>query len=67
MSGRQGRPADVIANVVHKEPIAVIVMGMTCRTAVSGFFIGSAAETVLSQMNCSVPAVKPGGFTTRSR
>jgi len=56
MSGRQGRPADVIANVVRKERIEVIVMGMTCRTAVSGFFIGSAAETAFSQVNCPVPA-----------
>ena len=60
----KGRPADVIASLVRKEHIEVIVMGTTCRTGVSGFLIGSTAETVLSQVNCSVLAVKPSGFIT---
>jgi nucleotide-binding universal stress UspA family protein len=60
----KGQPADVVTNLVRKERIEVIVMGTTCRTGVGGFLIGSTAEAVLSQVNCSVLTVKPSGFVT---
>ena len=60
----KGQPADVITSLVRKERIEVIVMGTTCRTGVNGFLIGSTAETVLSQVDCSVLTVKPSGFVS---
>lgn len=42
----------------------VLVMGTVARTGVPGFVMGNTAETILSQINCSVLAVKPPGFKT---
>jgi nucleotide-binding universal stress UspA family protein len=42
----------------------LIVMGTVARTGISGFFIGNTAETILSQIDCSVLAIKPPGFVT---
>jgi nucleotide-binding universal stress UspA family protein len=34
------------------------------RTGLPGFFIGNTAETIISQLDCSLLAVKPPGFKT---
>jgi universal stress protein E len=41
-----------------------VVMGTVARTGVPGFIMGNTAETILSQIDCSVLAIKPPGFTT---
>ena len=60
----QGRAGTVISRVVQEEKIDLLVMGTVCRTGVGGFFIGNTAETVLSQVDCSVLSVKPEQFVT---
>jgi nucleotide-binding universal stress UspA family protein len=45
----------------------VIIMGTVARTGVPGFIMGNTAETILSQIECSVLAVKPPGFETPVR
>jgi hypothetical protein len=42
----------------------LLVMGTVCRTGAAGFLIGNTAETVLSDVTCSVLAMKPAGFVT---
>jgi nucleotide-binding universal stress UspA family protein len=42
----------------------LIVMGTVARTGVPGFIIGNTAETILSQIDISVLAIKPPGFVT---
>lgn len=42
----------------------VILMGTVARTGISGFVMGNTAETILSQIDCSVLAIKPPGFET---
>lgn len=42
----------------------LVVMGTVARTGVSGWLIGNTAETILDQLECSVLAVKPPGFTS---
>ncbi len=42
----------------------LIVMGTVARTGVPGFIMGNTAETILNQIDCSVLAIKPPGFTT---
>ena len=42
----------------------LVVMGTVARTGVPGFIMGNTAETILSQIDCSVLAIKPPGFTT---
>ncbi len=45
----------------------IVVMGTVARTGISGFIIGNTAEAILSQIECSVVAVKPSGFVTPVR
>jgi nucleotide-binding universal stress UspA family protein len=42
----------------------IIVMGTVARTGIPGFFMGNTAESILSQIDCSVLAIKPDGFKT---
>lgn len=42
----------------------LVVMGTVARTGISGVLIGNTAENVLSQLKCSVLAVKPKNFTS---
>ena len=39
-------------------------MGTVARTGIPGLLIGNTAESVLSQVGCSVIAVKPDGFVS---
>lgn len=40
----------------------LVVMGTVARTGIAGVIMGNTAEAVLSQINCSVLAIKPDGF-----
>jgi nucleotide-binding universal stress UspA family protein len=55
-------PGLAIPELAAGQHIELIVMGTVCRTGLPGLFIGSTAENVLSQVDCSVLAVKPEGF-----
>ncbi|NIQ99686.1 MAG: universal stress protein, partial [Gemmatimonadales bacterium] len=44
--------------------VELIVMGALRRGGLQGLFIGSTAERVLQQVDCSVLVVRPGGFQT---
>ena len=39
-------------------------MGTVARTGIAGFFVGSAAEGILNQIDCSVLTVRPPGFVS---
>jgi nucleotide-binding universal stress UspA family protein len=58
----QGRPGEVIPELVEREKADLLVMGTVCRTGIPGFFIGNTAEMTLSQVDCSVLTVKPRDF-----
>jgi nucleotide-binding universal stress UspA family protein len=60
----QGTPADVIRHVVQEVEADLLVMGTVCRTSVAGFLIGNTAETVVSDVDCSLLALKPDGFVS---
>ena len=53
-----------IPNLAKRIDADIIVMGTVARTSIPGFFMGNTAESILSQINCSVLAVKPSGFKT---
>ena len=42
----------------------LVVMGTVGRTGIPGFIVGNTAETILTQIDCSVLAIKPPGFIT---
>ncbi|MCG8559717.1 MAG: universal stress protein [Hyphomicrobiales bacterium] len=60
----KGEPRDVIPDFADQQRIELIVMGTVGRTGIRGLFIGNTAEAILSQVQCSVLAVKPPGFET---
>lgn len=63
-SPRTCEPHWAILEVVDKLNVDLIVMGTVCRTGISGYFIGNAAEAVLSLVKCGVFTVKPNGFVS---
>jgi nucleotide-binding universal stress UspA family protein len=42
----------------------LVIMGTVGRTGIPGFIMGNTAETILTQIDCSVLAIKPPGFQT---
>lgn len=60
----KGDPKQKIAEMASNLKADIVVMGTVARTGISGFIIGNTAEAVLSQLDCSVVAVKPLGFVT---
>jgi len=58
----QGEAADAIPQQTERLGIDLVVMGTVARTGIAGFFIGNTAESIISQLDCSLLAVKPEGF-----
>ncbi len=61
---RQGSARKEIPALAGEIGADLVVMGTVARTGIPGFIIGNTAEAILSQIDCSVLAVKPEGFTT---
>jgi nucleotide-binding universal stress UspA family protein len=60
----KGQPRKEIPALAKQIEADLIVMGTVARTGVPGFIIGNTAEAILSQIECSVLALKPPGFVT---
>ena len=60
----KGGPRKEIPALAKQIEADLVVMGTVARTGIPGFFMGNTAETILNQINCSVLAIKPPGFTT---
>ena len=60
----KGLPQKEIPALVNELGVDLVVMGTVARTGIPGFFIGNTAETILSQIKCSVLAVKPADFVS---
>ena len=58
----QGEASDVIPQLAGRLGIDLVVMGTVARTGIAGFFIGNTAEGIITQLDCSLLAVKPEGF-----
>lgn len=61
VKGRARKENPMLAKQIEAD---LVVMGTVARTGVPGFIMGNTAETILNQIDCSVLAVKPPGFTT---
>jgi nucleotide-binding universal stress UspA family protein len=61
VKGRARREIPVLAKMLD---VDLIVMGTVGRSGIPGFFTGNTAESILSQIDCSVLAIKPPGFQT---
>lgn len=60
----RGEAWQAITAVEKAHNIDLIVMGTIDRAGIPGFFIGTTAETVLRQVNCSVLTIKPSQFVS---
>ena len=58
----QGETSTVIDTAIDELEADVLVMGTLARAGVPGLLIGNKAEKILSQISCTVMAVKPDGF-----
>jgi len=58
----EGAAQEKIPQYVNENDIDLIVMGTVCRTGIPGYFIGNTAESILSEVSCSVLTLKPEGF-----
>jgi nucleotide-binding universal stress UspA family protein len=60
----QGNPAQLIPEIANKQKFDLVVMGSVGRSGIAGLIIGNTAESILSQLDCSVLVLKPGGFVS---
>lgn len=60
----KGLAEEIVPRLAHDLGIEVIVMATLARTGVPGLLIGNTAEAILSQVRCSVLAIKPEGFVS---
>lgn len=58
----QGAAAQELPQLAKKLQVDIVVMGTVARTGIPGLIIGNTAEAILTQLNCSVLAIKPKGF-----
>lgn len=60
----KGDPKKEISKVANQFQNALLVMGSVGRTGIPGILTGNTAESVLSQIHCSLLAIKPDGFVS---
>jgi nucleotide-binding universal stress UspA family protein len=60
----KGDAGDVIPASARQERADLVVLGTVARTGVLNALIGNTAERVIRQLNCSLLALKPAGFTS---
>lgn len=63
----KGTAREVIPDLARTLQVDLIVMGTVARTGIPGLIIGNTAESILTDIDCSVLAVKPEGFVTPVR
>jgi len=63
----RGPAKKIIANLAAELQADIVIMGTVARTGISGLIIGNTAEAILDQLDCSVLAIKPPGFSTPVR
>ena len=58
----KGSPRKVIPSFSTEIDADLMIIGTVARTGIPGFIMGNTAETIISNSNCSVLAIKPPGF-----
>jgi len=60
----KGEPKTVIPKLAKKLKANVVIMGTVGRTGVPRMIVGNNADLVMSQLNCSILAIKPEQFVS---
>jgi len=58
----KGDAKHIVPTTARELDVDLIVMGTVARTGITGFFMGNTAESILTQLDCSVLTVEPPGF-----
>lgn len=58
----EGPPDRELPKIAESVSADLVIMGTVGRSGIAGVIIGNTAETILSQLQCSVLAIKPSGF-----
>ena len=59
---KQGEPAEQLVKLANQIEADLVVLGTVSKSGIAAAVLGNTAETVLSQLDCAVLAVKPDGF-----
>lgn len=60
----EGPARQVVPMKARELDVDLLVMGTVARTGIPGFIMGNTAESILSQIDCSVLTIKPPGFVS---
>ncbi len=60
----KGSPRKEVPVFAKEIKADLVIMGTVARTGIPGFIMGNTAETILSQLDCSILTIKPPGFAT---
>ena len=60
----KGEPNEVIPQFVKENEADLLVMGTVARSGLQGMIMGNTSEMILSDVECSVLAVKPSTFVS---
>ena len=63
----KGDPRAVIADFAASHHIDLLVVGSVGRSGVAGRIIGNTAESVMTQLPCSMLVIKPDAGRARGR
>lgn len=58
----KGHAEHIVPELANDLGVDLVVMGTVARTGIAGLFMGNTAETILTQLDCSVLTIKPPGF-----
>lgn len=60
----RGQAATELSKFASTQEVDIMIMGTVARTGIAGFVIGNTAENVIEKLNCSLLALKPGGYVS---
>jgi len=60
----KGDAKHIVPTIARELNVDLIIMGTIARTGIPGFFMGNTAESILTQIDCSVLTIKPPDFVS---
>jgi len=60
----KGDAKHIVPTKARELNVDLIIMGTIARTGIPGFFMGNTAESILTQIDCSVLTIKPPEFVS---
>ena len=64
LKSSKDEPEEVIPGYTVDHEVDLVVMGTVARSGIAGMVTGNSAEAILSNIKCSVLALKPSNFVS---